>query len=98
MSRPLEGKDLLDRLLGSETKGELLMLFHKNPGIVDSRQGVARRIGKSPEQIARDVEDFTELGLFKVVKAGKLELISFDRMRDSEIQDSVTRHIMGTVK
>ena len=93
MAPSLEGKELLERLLSSESKGELLMLFHKNPGIVDSVEGVARRIGKGKDQIESDVKDFIDLGLFNTVTAGKMVLISFSRVRDKEIQDSVTRYI-----
>jgi predicted transcriptional regulator len=94
----LEGKELLERLLSSESKGELLMLFHKNPGLVDSMEGVARRIGKGPEQIDGDVKDFIEMGLLKTTAAGKMVLISFSKERDKEIQESVTRYIKGGTK
>jgi hypothetical protein len=93
-----EGKELLERLLSSESKGELLMLFHKNPGIVDSIEGVARRIGKGKDQIESDVKDFIDLGLFNTTTAGKMVLISFSKERDREIQDSVTRYIKGGPK
>ena len=98
MSPTPEGKELLERLLSSESKGELLMLFHKNPGIVDSIEGVARRIGKGKDQIEGDVKDFLDLGLFNTVTAGKMVLISFSKERDREIQDSVTRYIKEAPK
>lgn len=89
---------MLERLLGSESKGELLMLFHKNPGIVDSIDGVARRIGRSAAQIDVDVKDFIEIGLFKTANAGKITLISFNRARDVEVQASITKYIKGQTK
>ena len=98
MTSPVEGKELMERLLGSESKGELLMLFHKNPGLVDTVEGVARRIGKHEDQIEVDVNDFVDVGLFNKIEAGKLTLVSFNRERDSEIKDSVTRYIRGSGK
>jgi hypothetical protein len=38
-----DGKEILDRVLASESKAELLMLFHKNPGLIDTVEGVSRR-------------------------------------------------------
>ena len=38
------GGALLRRLLSSEVKAELLVLFHKNPELIDTVEGVARRI------------------------------------------------------
>jgi hypothetical protein len=93
-----EGKELMERLLGSESKGELLMLFHKNPGLVDTVEGVARRLGKHQDQIEFDVKDFVDVGLFNKIEAGKLTLVSFNKVRDAEIQESVTRYIRGNGK
>jgi hypothetical protein len=98
MTPDLGGKDLLEILLGSESKGELLMLFHKNPGIVDTVEGVARRIGRGKDEIEGDIKDFTEIGLLRVVNVGKLALLSFDKQKDAEIQASMTQFIMGIRK
>ncbi len=92
------GKDLIEILLSSESKGELLMLFHKNPGLVDTVEGVARRIGKGEDEIEADIKDFSEIGLLKVMNVGKLTLLSFDRQKDAEIQSSMTQFIMGSAK
>lgn len=41
------GSELLNRRLSSEAKAQLLLLFHKNPGLIDTIDGVARRIGRT---------------------------------------------------
>ena len=93
-----EGKDLMEILLSSESKGELLMLFHKNPGIVDTVEGVARRIGKGKDEIEGDVKDLSEIGLLKIMNVGKLTLLSFSKEKDAEIQASMTQFIIGSEK
>jgi hypothetical protein len=98
MSPDLGGKDLIEVLLSSESKGELLMLFHKNPGIVDTVEGVARRIGKGKDEIEGDIKDFSEIGLLKVMNVGKLTLLSFNKQKDAEIQASLTQFIIGSAK
>ena len=89
---------MMERLLGSESKGELLMLFHNNPGLVDSMEGVARRLGKHSGQIEADIKDFIDLGLLVPISAGKLALISFSKERDAQIQESMSRYIKGDTK
>lgn len=91
----ISGKDLLERLLSSEAKGEMLTLFHKNPGLIDTVDGIGRRVGKSKEQIDVDVKDFVEMGILKVVKAGKLTLYSLNAQRDQEIQASLAEYFGG---
>ncbi len=82
-------KALLDRLLSTEAKAELLMLFHKNPGVVDTVEGVARRIGRTGPEVESDIRDFIDLGILRSKKIGKIEAILMDRSRDREIQESL---------
>ena len=81
MQRP---KKLFERLLDSEVKAELLALFHANPGLSDSIEGIARRLGRSAEEVRGGVRDFVELGLLSVV-----ELFSYNPKRGAEIQNQI---------
>src|SRR6267143_1881870 len=52
--------DLLEKLIGSETKAELLMYFHDNPDSTDTVEGIAAKIRRKPKEIERDVSDLVE--------------------------------------
>jgi len=99
LSVPAEnGKELLQRLLASEVKGELLTLFHRNPGLVDTMDGVARRIGRSRPEVEADVKDFLDMGLLKSIQAGKMSLVSFNVEKDKEVQASLAEYLRRAVK
>jgi len=83
-------KQLLDRLLSSEVKADLLSLFHRNPGLIDRMDGVARRIGRTAAEIEADVRDLVDLGVLFKKKFSKSEVIYYDRKRDAEIQQVVS--------
>jgi predicted transcriptional regulator len=89
-----DGADLLQRLLSSEVKTELLTLFHANPGLVDTMSGVALRIGRTGKEVEGDVSDFVDLGLLMKRSLGseRLEVVQLNRTRDREIQASLERH------
>ena len=93
-----EGNELLSRLLSSEVKGDLLVMFHKNPGIMDTMDGVARRIGRTASVVEADVEDLVKLGLLRKKRIGKLEVILLNREVDKKIQESITEHVRGLEK
>ena len=93
-----EEKQLLDRLLSSEVKADLLVMFHKNPGIMDTLDGVARRIGRTASVVETDVEDLVKLGLLRKKRTGKLEIILLNREVDKKIQESITEHLRGLEK
>lgn len=84
---------MLEMLLASETKGELLILFHKNPGLIDSLEGIARRVGKTVRAIEEEVNDFIKLGILRTKPIGNGQAIYLDLERDREIQGSILRFI-----
>jgi predicted transcriptional regulator len=85
-----EEKELLDRLLSSEVKAELLALFHKSPGVIDRIDGVARRIGRTASEIEADVKALIDLGILLRKRFGKSEVIYFNRNKDREIQQIIS--------
>jgi KaiC/GvpD/RAD55 family RecA-like ATPase len=82
--------DLLEKLIGSETKAELLMYFHDNPDSTDTIEGIANKIKRSPKEIERDVSDLVELGLLTEVR-----VISFSKNRDQELQKEISQRLVS---
>ncbi|HZF21105.1 MAG TPA: ATPase domain-containing protein, partial [Dongiaceae bacterium] len=82
--------DLIEKLIGSETKAELLMFFHENPESTDTVEGIANRIRRNPKEIDRDVSDLVELGLLKEVRT-----VSFNKARDAELQREISKRLIS---
>jgi KaiC/GvpD/RAD55 family RecA-like ATPase len=80
--------ELIEKLIGSETKAELLMFFHENPEITDTVEGIARRIHRSSKDIDRDLSDLVDLGLLHEVRT-----LTFNRSRDLELQREISRRL-----
>ena len=78
-------------MLSTDVKGALLILFHRNPHLKDSLQGLAALIGKTPNEIIRDVKDLTDLGLLTHDSSTGVELISWSVEKDEEIQELAAR-------
>ncbi len=87
------GETLLNRLLSSTTKAELLTLFHRNPGLIDSVEGIARRIGKRKADVTTDLDDLVSLGILSRKKLGREEAIGLNEKKDREMQDEVASYI-----
>ncbi len=82
--------DLLEKLIGSETKAELLMYFHDNPNATDTVEGIAGKIRRKPQEIERDISDLVELGLLQEVR-----VVSFNKDRDQELQREISRRLIS---
>lgn len=93
-----EGKQLLERLLSSVPKTDVLTLFHRNPGLVDTPEGVARRVGRSASEIEPAVSDFVALGILRMGKVGKFQVLRYDRSKDRQVQASVEAYFKSKLK
>ncbi len=86
-------RSLVGRLLSSEVKGDLLVLFRRNPGLIDSSEGVASRIGRRANEIEPDLADLTEIGILDRIKIGRLNAYRLNIKRDIEVQKLVAMNL-----
>jgi len=79
---------LFERLLDTDAKADLLTLFHNNSNLSETSDGLARRIGRNPAEVHRELDDLVELGILR-----KVEMYSFGVDRDKEIQDAISKQL-----
>ena len=84
---------LFQSMLSSEIKGDLLVLFHKNPGLIDSLDGVARRIGRVGTAIQADVQDMLSVHILGSRQVGGREIIFLDRSGDKAAQETIINYL-----
>ncbi len=88
-----EVEDLMPKLLSSEIKAEILILYHMNPGLIDTPEALARRIGRGQVEVTKDLEDLLILGILRKKPLGSNEVVFLDRDRDRDIQKLLKAHI-----
>jgi hypothetical protein len=85
---------LIEKLMASEVKMDILVLFHNNPGLIDKTEAVARRIGRTAAEIEAGLKDLTDLGVLVRKKFGNSEIIFFDQARDNGIQQLISNRLL----
>ena len=98
MSSGRTGEETVTRLLSSKEKGELLTLFHRNPGLMDDAEGVARRIGRTASVIKGDLDDLVAMGILGTLEVGSARVIFLDRAKDRQTLGEVADHLRGMGK
>jgi KaiC/GvpD/RAD55 family RecA-like ATPase len=88
---PVAKKGALERLLGSDTRAELLTFFHSNPRTADSLEALATRLGRKPSEIAEDVSELVEIGLLR-----ERRIYSLDPDRDVTLQREISDELKET--
>lgn len=95
MENTSSGESLLQNLLSSDVKGSLLVLFRRNPGLIDEADGIARRVGKKREGVESDLSDLVKVGVLKEKRVGSIPVYSLDAMKDAEVQRQLASYLMG---
>jgi KaiC/GvpD/RAD55 family RecA-like ATPase len=83
--------ELIEKLIGSETKAELLMFFHENPETTDTLEGIAKKIRRNPRDIEHDLTDLVDLGILREVRT-----LSFNPARDLELQREISKRLTSS--
>jgi len=91
-------RELSEKLIGTEIKAELLRLFHMNPGILDTVESIARRIGRLPKDVDPEISTLVELGVLRRERFGELDVVSLNVSKDREVQKKLIALIEGGVK
>lgn len=81
---------ILEKLLSSEIKADILTLFHKEPNLITSIEDISERIGRQVSEVHVDVNDLVLLGLLK-----ERRIVSFDSAKDAEIQADLSRELLS---
>ncbi|TMI16279.1 hypothetical protein E6H35_00370 [Candidatus Bathyarchaeota archaeon] len=89
----MSGSEVLSTLLASEVRGDLLVLFHRNPGLIDTVDGVARRVGRTTIAVISDVRELLQLGVLRQKRIGNSDVVFLDRAKDRELLESVANHL-----
>lgn len=86
--------EIVNAILSSVNTVELMKLFQKNPNLIDTMEGVAKRIGQSSTQVENDVNKLVDLGVLVKVPSGKATILVLDKKRAREI-DSKIESMLG---
>ncbi|MEW5840151.1 hypothetical protein [Nitrososphaera sp.] len=77
--------EIINTILSSVTTVDLMKLFQKNPNLIDTMDGVARRIGQTASQVENDIGKLIDLGILVKIPSGKETVLVLDRKRAKEI-------------
>jgi len=95
---PVRRNRLLEKLLSSDVKADLLVLFNQNPSFTERTEDVARRIAKTPREIEDDLKDLLDVGFLSKKNVGGNELIRYDRKRAAEIRELLSSQITKSLE
>lgn len=80
---------LFEVWINSERKARIVVFFHQNPGLIETLEGLARRLGTTVEALAEDVRDHITLGLLTERVLGEKRVLMYDSSRRGDIEEMI---------
>ena len=84
---------LFEVWVDSELKAQIIVFYHNNPGVIETMEGLAQRLGITVEALQEEIADHLELGLLKKRKAGNKTILVYDAARDDDIQSFISTEL-----
>lgn len=85
----LTPEGVLNTLTESVTMMDLAMLFRENPGLIDTENGIASRIGLTSEKIREEIRKLAAINLLTSTSLGEKMYYRWNPKRDQELQGLV---------
>ena len=89
---------LLERMLDSDVKADLLILFNTHPYINEDQSTIARRISRRTHELDNDLEDLIDLRFLSKKRIGQREVVYSDEKRASAIRKIVSSEILSSLE
>ena len=86
-------KRIIDVFLSSEAMADVVLLFRRNPMLIDYGDDIASRIGRKGECVERDLKKLAKLGVLDAQKIGRKTWFGFDAKRDRQVQRIIKNYI-----
>ena len=68
-------------------------MFNEKPRLSVGREQVAKKIGRTPAEINKDLEDLIEVGIISRKKTRRSEIVEYDGKRAAEIHRILADYI-----
>lgn len=92
---PLDGPEGLRKLfevwVDSDLKAQVVVFYNENPGVIETVDGLARRLGLHAEALRAAIDDHIRYGLLHERRVGDKTVLIFNRDRRAALQDAIVQ-------
>ncbi|MHB8633458.1 MAG: hypothetical protein ACYDBQ_05740 [Thermoplasmatota archaeon] len=89
---------IMEMWMASDLKVQVLVFFHDNPGVIETVEGLARRLGVPLEDLEKEIQGQVALGLLQERQADRMKVLVFDRKREAELQKAIADEVRAIAK
>jgi hypothetical protein len=89
MTFPDDLRRTFDLWASTDLKVQLILFYHNNPGLVETVEGLARRMGVTTDALRAPIQDQVRLGVLRERSAGGQTILVYDAAQASRLQANI---------
>ncbi len=86
-------KKLFEVWMDNEEKLMITVFYRNNPGVIETLEGLAVRLGTTVESLRDAIADHVSIGLLKERKFGEKIVLVYDREMSNDVETFITDEI-----
>lgn len=86
-----ELRKIFELWMDSELKLQVVVFFHNNPGVVETMEGLARRLGTNVEVLRKEIADHIRMGILTERPAGDKMVLVYNRENEDDVRAFIAR-------
>jgi hypothetical protein len=84
--------------IDSDLKVQILVFFHQNPGMIETPEGLAKRMGLNLDRLRDEIADHIRLGIITERRVGGRTILVYNPSRDRDISREIENAINAKMK
>lgn len=93
-----EFSKVLELWVATDLKVQVIVFFHNNPGVIETMEGLAKRLGTNLENLRKEIAGQLSLGILREQKVDGMIVLVYDRDRENEVQKFIEDEIRKRAK
>lgn len=86
-------RKLFEVWVDSDLKAQVIVFYQNNPGVIETIDGLARRLGTNVDKLRHDIAAHIQLGFLHEKKVGDKVVLVYDRQQHKAIEDFIAEEL-----
>lgn len=95
---PADLEGMFQVWVDSDLKVQVLVFFHNNPGMIETLQGLSRRLGLQADALKEEIADHIRLGILTERQVGGKTVLMYNQKREKDVAEFVQAAVEAKIR
>jgi hypothetical protein len=77
----------------TDLKAQVIVFYQNNPGVIETMEGLARRLGTNVDELRKNIAAHVQLGFLHEKRVGDQTVLVYDRQQHTRIENFIAEEL-----